>query len=40
MGQYLQCTDWLRLLNEVGFQPEIIRDPFERELFLARKADG
>ena len=32
-------ADWLRLLREVGFQPEIIRDPFERELFLARKAD-
>jgi SAM-dependent methyltransferase len=30
-------ADWLRLLKEVGFQPEVIRDPFERELFLARK---
>jgi hypothetical protein len=33
-------ADWLRLLNEVGFQTEIIRDPFERELFLARKTEG
>ena len=32
-------TDWLRLLNEVGFQAEVIPDPFERELFLARKAN-
>jgi SAM-dependent methyltransferase len=32
-------ADWLRLLREVGFQPEIIRDPFERELFLAHKAN-
>ena len=32
-------TDWLRLLKEVGFQPKVIYDAFERELFLARKAD-
>lgn len=32
-------ADWTRLLQEVGFQPEIIRDPFARELFLARKAN-
>ena len=30
-------ADWLRLLEEVGFQAEVIRDPFDRELFLARK---
>ena len=30
-------ADWLRLLKEVGFQPEVMRDPFERELFLARR---
>ncbi|HET9906381.1 MAG TPA: class I SAM-dependent methyltransferase [Anaerolineales bacterium] len=30
-------ADWLRLLNEVGFQAEVIPDPFERELFVARK---
>jgi SAM-dependent methyltransferase len=30
-------ADWMRLLQEVGFEPEIIRDPFGRELFLARK---
>ena len=29
-------ADWLRLLKEVGFQPEVIQDPFEREMFLAR----
>lgn len=33
-------TEWLRLLNEVGFQAEVIPDLFERELFLARKADA
>jgi SAM-dependent methyltransferase len=33
-------ADWLRLLNEVGFQPEVLRDPFERELFLARKTSS
>jgi SAM-dependent methyltransferase len=31
-------ADWIRLLREAGLQPEVIRDPFERELFLARKA--
>lgn len=30
-------ADWLRLLDQVGFQAEVIPDPFERELFLARK---
>jgi SAM-dependent methyltransferase len=33
-------ADWLQLLNEVGFQAEVIHDPFERELFLARKIDS
>jgi SAM-dependent methyltransferase len=32
-------ADWLRLLKEVGFQAEVIRDPFERELFVARKVE-
>jgi SAM-dependent methyltransferase len=36
-GLFLRA-DWLRLLREVGFQPEVIPDPFGRELFLARKA--
>jgi SAM-dependent methyltransferase len=30
-------ADWIQLLQEAGFEPEVIRDPFERELFLARK---
>jgi len=29
--------EWLSLLRELGFQPEIIRDAYERDLFLARK---
>jgi SAM-dependent methyltransferase len=29
-------AEWLRLLTEAGFEPEVLRDPFERELFLAR----
>ena len=33
-------VEWLQLLQEVGFQPEIIRDPFERELFLAQKINS
>lgn len=33
-------ADWPRLLNEAGFEAEVICDPFARELFLARKVDG
>jgi len=29
--------EWLTLLREVGFEPEIIRDVYDRDLFLARK---
>jgi hypothetical protein len=29
--------EWLRLLREVGFEPEIIRDHYDRDLFLARR---
>jgi hypothetical protein len=32
-------ADWLRLLRAAGFQPEVVRDGYERELFLARKVD-
>ncbi len=28
---------WLRLLREIGFQPTITRDPYERDLFVARR---
>jgi hypothetical protein len=30
-------AEWLRLLQEVGFQPEIIRDKYDRGIFVARK---
>jgi len=30
-------AEWLRLLQEVGFQTQIIRDEYERDLFLSRK---
>ncbi len=30
-------SDWLRLLREVGFAPEITRDQYERDLFVARR---
>ena len=29
--------EWLSMLREVGFEPEIIRDTYDRDLFLARK---
>jgi len=33
-------AEWLHLLQDVGFEPEIIRDEYERDLFLARKPSG
>lgn len=30
-------ADWLQLLRDVGFQPEVLRDEHERDLFLARR---
>jgi SAM-dependent methyltransferase len=30
-------AEWLRLLSDSGFQPEIVRDPYERDIFVARK---
>jgi len=30
-------AEWLRLLQEVGFQTQIIQDEYKRDLFLARK---
>lgn len=33
-------SGWVGLLRQVGFQPERIRDPYERECFLARKRAG
>jgi len=36
VGLFTQA-EWLRLLQEVGFQAEILRDQNEHDLFLARK---
>jgi SAM-dependent methyltransferase len=30
-------AEWLRLLREVGFQPKIVLDQFERDIFVASK---
>jgi SAM-dependent methyltransferase len=30
-------AEWLSVLRDVGFQPEIIQDTYDRDLFLARK---
>ena len=30
-------SEWLRLLSEAGFQAEIVRDSYKRELFVARR---
>jgi trans-aconitate methyltransferase len=32
--------DWLRLLREVGFRPEALTDPWEREVFVAVRPRG
>ncbi|HEX9924499.1 MAG TPA: class I SAM-dependent methyltransferase [Anaerolineae bacterium] len=33
-------AEWLRLLHEVGFRAEIVRDSYERDIFVARKPKG
>ncbi len=33
-------AEWLHLLRDIGFQPEIVRDKYDRDLFLARKPRG
>ncbi len=33
-------AEWLRLLRETGFQAEIVRDSYERDVFVARKRNG
>jgi trans-aconitate methyltransferase len=30
-------AEWLHALRQVGFEPEMIRDPFERDVFVAHK---
>ena len=30
-------ADWLALLRDAGFEPEVVRDDYGRDLFLARK---
>ncbi len=30
-------AEWLQLLREVDFRPEIVRDPYERDVFVAGK---
>jgi hypothetical protein len=30
-------AEWLKLLENAGFQPEIVRDQYERDIFVARK---
>ena len=29
--------EWLRLLSNIGFQPEIVRDDYQRDIFVANK---
>lgn len=33
-------AEWLRLLAEVGFQPKIVQDAYERDIFVARKPNS
>jgi SAM-dependent methyltransferase len=33
-------AEWLRLFREVGFEPEITRDLYERDVFVARRTVG
>jgi len=33
-------AEWLSILHEVGFEPEILRDEYERDIFVARRPKG
>ena len=33
-------TEWLRLLQEIGFQPQIVRDEYERDVFVAYRPNS
>lgn len=33
-------AEWLRLLRELGFQPKIVQDQYERDIFVAGKPKG
>jgi SAM-dependent methyltransferase len=33
-------SEWLRLLEDVGFQPRIVRDEYERDIFVAHRPAG
>lgn len=33
-------AEWLRLLGEVGFQAEIVRDEYQHDIFVARRPRG
>lgn len=37
IGGLFPRGEWLQLLREVGFQPEITRDQYERDIFVARR---
>jgi SAM-dependent methyltransferase len=32
-------AEWLRLLRKTGFQPEIVHDEYQRDIFVARKSN-
>lgn len=33
-------AEWIRLLQETGFQPRIVRDEYERDVFVAHRPKG
>lgn len=34
------CAKWLELLSAVGFEAEIVRDQYKRDIFVAHKPPG
>jgi hypothetical protein len=38
LGLY-SCDEWLRLLQDVGFEAEYVIDPFDRHVFIGRRTD-
>jgi hypothetical protein len=33
-------NEWLRLLQEIGFQVEMVRDEYQRDIFVAQRPKG
>ena len=32
-------ADWLRLIEDVGFEPHVVRDNYDRDVFVGRRPE-